>query len=229
MKNKKLLLPIILLTITVIFTIMVCIFDVSSQGLNDSHLGFTSLNTFMSARLPYNDTSRQISRYLGVIWFLPPIPFLIIAAIQFFKYRSLKKIDPPLFFLAGFYFLMGLTYLVSKSIFVNYRPILLDGELENSYPSSHTLFSTCISLSTTIMLLYYTKKEPYKKYRPYALAISVGAILLCIATILSRYLSGVHWTTDIIGGILISCTYAAFLRYCLTLSPKNQTKENKGA
>ena len=94
---------------------------------------------------------------------------------------------------------MLLVYVFFEKVIINYRPVLIDGELEASYPSSHTMLALCIGFSSFIISKKYVRKE----YVNYFNGI-VFALMICV--LLGRIISGVHWISDIIGGIIISST-----------------------
>ena len=93
--------------------------------------------------------------------------------------------------------LMLVVYVFFEKVIINYRPVILDGELEASYPSSHTMLAICICMSSLLISKYYIKD----KYRKIFDNIT---FVLMILLVVGRIISGVHWITDIIGGILIS-------------------------
>jgi undecaprenyl-diphosphatase len=112
--------------------------------------------------------------------------------------------------LGFFYVIVLITYFFFEKVQINYRPVILDEGLEASFPSSHTMLALCVCLSALIMNNYIKfKKNPKKIF-------NIGIILLMVLIVLSRFLSGVHWFTDIIGGIIISI----FLVYIFYISIK---------
>lgn len=99
-----------------------------------------------------------------------------------------------------------ITNFLLKAIFQRTRPIeyfLVDqGGL--SYPSGHTMVSTTMFL--TFAYLYSRKKPDCKKKTPYIVA-SFYILLMG----LSRISLGVHWPSDIIGGLLGGYIYYEIL------------------
>ncbi len=73
----------------------------------------------------------------------------------------------------------------------------MNGFLEASYPSSHTLMTICICGSSILI----NKKLFNNKITK---VINYLSIIIITITVVGRLISGVHWFTDIIGGILIS-------------------------
>ena len=85
-----------------------------------------------------------------------------------------------------------------EKIALNYRPFLIDGELEASFPSTHTLLAICICGSSIMVSKYFIKNEKILKIT------NILSWIVMILLVVGRTLSGVHWLTDIIGGIIIS-------------------------
>ena len=83
-------------------------------------------------------------------------------------------------------------------IVINKRPVLIDGRLETSYPSSTTFLSITFLLSPFIQIKKYVKNIKLSKI----ICILLNVYMLFL--VIGRLLSGVHWFTDIVGGILIA-------------------------
>ena len=123
--------------------------------------------------------------------------YAIIGVAQLIKRKSFCKVDKEILALGIFYIILISLYILFEKVIVNYRPVLMDGYLEASYPSSHTLMAVCICGSSLIV-----NNKLYKnKLSKFANALSV---IIIITTVLGRLISGVHWFTDILGGIIIS-------------------------
>ena len=203
-KRKKLFLTTgILLLIAIVYTLLVKYYDVSTIGPKNSAVGFSGINGLVHHALPYNEFWYKITKYLGIISFLYCAFYGIQGIVQIVKYKSIKKVDKRLIYLGAFYVVMLVLYVLCDKIVVNYRPILEDGVLESSFPSSHTLLACCVCASSLLIAKYYIKKQNILKLFNY------GTIVLMIILVVGRLLSGVHWLTDIIGGII----YSAVLVY----------------
>ena len=118
--------------------------------------------------------------------------------MQLIKGKSLKKVDGDLYILLGFYVLIGMAYLLFEKLVINYRPIVMDGGVEPSYPSSHTVLAITFLYAAIIMLRRRIKDSQKMK------VISIVLLVMMLAIILLRLFSGVHWLTDIIGGVILS-------------------------
>ena len=97
-------------------------------------------------------------------------------------------------------------YIFFELFVVNYRPILINGILEASYPSTTTMLVMCIMPTTIMQFNNRIKNETLKKL------ISLSIIVFILFMVIGRILSGVHWVTDIIGGAILSC--GLVMLYC---------------
>ena len=89
-------------------------------------------------------------------------------------------------------------YLLFETVIINYRPVLIGGYLEVSYPSSTTLLVLCV-IPTTMWQL--RRRIRHGNLRRLVMLLLIG-FMLCM--VLGRLLAGVHWLTDIIGGTLLA-------------------------
>jgi len=219
-KRKKLfVITAILFLISIIFTLLVKVVDVKAVGPLGSSVGLSTINVWFHNLTGYNDIFYDISKYLGLIPFMFCAFYGLQGIIQLIKRKSLKKIDKRLIFLGVLYVLMLVLYVAFDKIVINYRPILEDGALESSYPSSHTVLALCISLSSLLISKYYIKNETIRKY------FNILTWILMVVITIARLLSGCHWLTDIIGGIIISFTLVS-LFYSFAYTPKVVKKED---
>ena len=202
---------VILFVCFILFTIAVCKVDVAAIGPQGSSVGFAKLNGAIAKLFPFNKTFYKLTNYLGYFALLICVFFAAMGVLEFLKKKSLRKVDPKLIILGIFYVAVILFYVMFIKVVVNYRPVLEDGALESSYPSSHTMLAVCVFLSTAIQISLGKGSEGFKK------AIKVVMALLTIIMVVGRIVSGVHWITDIIGGIILSaallCMYNAALQH----------------
>ncbi len=202
--QKKLLLSFGLLLLSIIYTVLVKYIDVGTIGPKMSSVGFSSLNQWVRGTVGTNMFWYHVTKYLGIIPFLLVAFYGIVGLMQLVKRKSLWKVDKRLFFLGGLYVLLGIVYVFFEKIIINYRPVLMDGELEASYPSSHTMLAVVICLSSLLISKNYIKNKDFLK------CFNIGTIILMVLLVFGRILSGVHWISDIIGGILISIMLVSF-------------------
>lgn len=197
MKKKNIITSITMIILAVIYTILVKIIDVAPIGPNNSEVGFSKINGFFHNLLGSNMTIYKITEILGIIPLLMAGIYAIIGLVELIKRKSLTKVDYEIYALAGLYVVVLGLYVFFEKCIINYRPILIDGVLEASYPSSHTLMALCICGSSIIV----NKRIFHKKIFNLENKLS---IFLMITIILGRFISGVHWFSDIVGAIFIS-------------------------
>ena len=197
MKMKNIITSITMIILAVIYTILVKIIDVAPIGPNNSEVGFSKINGFFHNLLGSNMTIYKITEILGIIPLLMAGIYAIIGVVELIKRKSFTKVDREIYALAGLYVVVLGLYIFFEKCIINYRPILIDGVLEASYPSSHTLMALCICGSSIIV----NKRIFHKKIFNLENKLS---IFLMVAIVLGRFISGVHWFSDILGGIFIS-------------------------
>ena len=196
-KQRNFLISGILLLIAITFTILVKVVDVKQIGVNNSSIGFATLNQFIFETTGVNIIWYHITDWLGLIPVFMAIVYAFIGLIQLIKRRSIFKVDKEIILLGLYYIIVIALYVFFEKVIINYRPILMNGFLEASYPSSHTLMTICICGSSILI----NKKLFNNKITK---VINYLSIIIITITVVGRLISGVHWFTDIIGGILIS-------------------------
>ena len=198
MKKKYLCISISSLLAFALWTLLVCFVDVRAIGPEGSSVGFSALNGFIHEKIGVNMYLYNITDWLGFVPIGVALGFAILGLIQLIKRKSLLKVDRSILALGVFYIIVIEVYLFFEIVVINYRPVLIEGYLEASYPSSTTMLVTCVMPSAAMQA-----KERIKNK-----ALRQGVIIIIIAFIafmvIGRLLSGVHWITDIIGGALFS-------------------------
>ena len=206
--NKRLLyVSISLFVLFAVFTVLVATVDVATANVVNSQvtetkIGFSHLNiAFFDKTHPdgtYSPVWYKFTDIIGKAALLEAAGFAVYGIYQLIKRKSLKKVDADLYVLAAAYLLLALCYIVFEIFPVNYRPVLLGDKPEASYPSSHTML-TCTIAGTGIAVL--NRRISSKLTRISADILSGVAIFVMI---IGRALSGVHYLTDIFGGVLLS-------------------------
>ena len=216
--HYKLLIAAFLYLAFIIWTILVLFVDVRAIGPNDSTIGLSSVNEYFKNLLPFNETLYKITDLMMVIPFLVMGVFAFVGVIELIKRKSLLKVDSELIALAIYYVVVVVFYFVFELFVVNYRPVLIEGQLEASYPSTHTLLFITILLSAKYLV--DTKYFKDKKIIKYVLNVVVAFLL--VFGILARFISGVHYFSDIIAGVLLgSSLYTAYI-YIVSLINKKR-------
>ena len=201
MKEKKLFyVGLILIAAFVFWTILILTIDVQPVGVNGTDVGFATLNRSFHNLTGVNMTIYYITDWLGLIPVFTTFVFFAVGVAQLIRRKSLFKVDKSIIILGIFYILVIAVYLFFESYIINYRPVLMNGRLEASYPSSHTLMTICLM---SVCIDQCSRLIRSKKINT---AVKIISYAIIAVTIIGRLISGVHWFTDIIGGILISLT-----------------------
>ena len=180
------------------WTWLVTTVDVRPIGPDGSTVGLATINSAF-----HTWTGVHLSLYVLTDW-LSIIPLGIVATFaalglaQWIRRRSLCKVDRDILILGGYYLVVLAVYVLFEFVTVNYRPLLIEGVPEVSYPSSTTMLVLCV-IPTAVMHLHARLPRHL---------LTVFAAFMVVA----RLLSGVHWLTDIIGGILLSTALVLLYR-----------------
>lgn len=211
MKKKNIIICLCLVLLSILFTILVKNVDVASIGPNNSSVGFSSINKFFHELIGVNLTFYKCTEILGIVPILMAVGYAVVGALQLIKRKNLLKIDKEIIVTGIFYVVILCIYVFFENVIINYRPTLIDGVLEASYPSSHTLLSLCICGSAIILNKQLFSRIKIAKYENYV------ALVFMILILFGRIISGVHWFTDIMGGVIISITllyiYSSLIKY----------------
>lgn len=187
-----------LLVIFTIWTGLVQCVDVKPIGANTTDIGFSTLNSYFHQMTGVYMTLYTITDWLGLIPIFVCVVFGGLGLVQLIKRKSLFKVDKDLILLGIYYFIVIMGYLIFEMIPINYRPILIEGRLEASYPSSTTL----LVLSVMPTLLLQIKRR--STHILITKIVSVVTILFSLFMVIARLTCGVHWLTDIIGALILS-------------------------
>ena len=182
----------------VIWTMAVRFVDVKLIGPNDSSVGFATVNRIFHNLTGTNMTLYTITDWLGLVPVAVCFGFAVLGLCQLIKRKSLLKVDSSILVLGGFYVVTIIAYLLFEEVVINYRPVLINGFLEPSYPSSTTLLVLCVMPTAILQLNDRIKNKALRR------CIKAVIIAFIAFMVLGRLLSGVHWLTDIIGGALLS-------------------------
>lgn len=199
MKKRNIITSITLLILSVVFTLLVKNIDVKAIGPNESLVGFADINKLFHNLIGSNMAIYKITEIIGLIPLLIAFIYVIIGIKQLITRKNLLKVDKEIYLLGLFYILVLGVYIFFEKVVINYRPVLIDNILEPSYPSSHTLMSICICISSIMI-----NKKLFRNNL--ADIENIISIIVMVLIIVGRIISGVHWFTDILGGIIISST-----------------------
>jgi len=213
MKEKRLLwIGYILIAGFVIWTLLIQAVDVQPLGINGTNIGFATINCWFHRLTGVHMVIYTITDWLGIIPVFICIIFGGIGCVQLLKRRSLLKVDYDIIFLGAYYILVILGYSIFEMIPINYRPVLIEGFMEASYPSSTTLLVLCVMPTLIEQVNRRSGNEISKKV--------IKALVICFSVfmVFGRLVSGVHWLTDMIGSIMLSiglfCIYKSAVLLC---------------
>jgi len=191
----------------VLWTVLVSYVDVRAIGQNASSVGFATLNGYVHNLTGVNMFLYTITDWLGLVPIGVAFGFAVLGLVQWVGRKSLFKVDRSILALGGFYIIVLAMYIFFEIVVINYRPVLIDGYLEASYPSSTTMLVMCVMPTAMMQLHARIKSDVFRR----CVLISIAAFTAFM--VIGRLASGVHWLTDIIGGALVSAglviTYAS--------------------
>ena len=194
----------------VLWTVLVLTVDVLPVGQNGTDIGFASLNVWFHHLTGVHMKIYTITDWLGLVPIVVCAGFGLFGLAQWIRGRSLKKVDPDLLLLGGYYILVIFGYLLFERIPINYRPIPINGAMEVSYPSSTTLL--ILSVMPTLKFQIDRRASRIEAKRLTTLFV----ILFSAFMVLGRLVSGVHWLTDIVGAVFLSV--GLYLLYCASVA-----------
>ena len=198
----------------IVWTIAISNLDVQAIGPENSKVGFAAVNRFC-----HELTGVHLGLYLAIDW-LQVFPFALVGMfgligfIQLIRRKSLLKVDADILILGGFYVLVMAAYLFFEKFVVNYRPVLIEGVLEASYPSSTTMLLLCVMPTAMMQINSRLKKGGLLTI------INVVMVLFTAFMVIGRLISGVHWFTDIVGGSLLSGALVMLYTACTGMVKK---------
>lgn len=187
-----------LLAAFVLWTVLVCFVDVQAIGPEGSSVGFATLNGCVHDFTGVNISLYVITDWLGLIPIGVAFGFAVLGLVQWIKRKSILKVERSILALGGFYIVVMAVYILFQMVVINYRPTLIDGYLEASYPSSTTMLVTCVMPTAMMQFRARIKNKVFSRCVMIAIAVFI------VFMVIGRLVSGVHWITDIIGGALLS-------------------------
>ncbi|MBQ7112871.1 MAG: phosphatase PAP2 family protein [Clostridia bacterium] len=189
-----------------LWTVLVCFVDVRAIGPRGTEVGFAVLNGFVHELIGVHMTLYAVTDWMGLVPVGIAMGFAVLGLAQWIKRKYIRKVDRSILALGGFYAAVMAAYAFFEAVVINYRPVLIGGALEVSYPSSTTVLVLCVMPTAAMQLNGRIKNGTLRRCAVYLIAAFTGFMLI------GRLISGVHWVTDIIGGVLLSA--GLVLLYC---------------
>ena len=196
--GKRIFLGAVLVAAFVIFTWLVQIIDVKPLGANGTNIGFSTFNCKVHNLVGVNMTLYTITDWLGLVPLFVVAIFGVLGVVQLIIRKNLLKVDADILVLGLYYIVLATLYVVFETIPINYRPILINGFLEASYPSSTTLLVLGVMPTLTQQINSRSKNKKARK------TINLLTVVFTIFMVVARLIAGVHWFTDILGSVIIS-------------------------
>ena len=211
----------ILLAAFILWTLLIRTVDVQAIGPKETKVGFAALNGWFHRLTGVHMTIYTITDWLGLIPILICGVFGVLGLVQWIRRKRLFKVDADILLLGVYYILVIMAYLVFEMIPINYRPVLIEGHLEASYPSSTTLLVLSV-MPTLVFQVDRRVKAPWIRH-----ALVLFSILFSVFMVIGRTVAGVHWLTDIAGAeILSAALYLLYKASALLLAEKKAEQQS---
>ena len=197
-----------------LWTVAIQFVDVQAIGPQESSVGFATINQFVHNLTGVHLSLYTITDWLGLVPLVFVIGFALLGLIQWIKRKHLFKVDYNILILGGFYIIVMAVYVLFEMLVVNYRPVLIGGILEASYPSSTTMLVMCVMPTAIMQFNARIKNNVLKR------CVASAIIAFIVFMVIGRLVSGVHWFTDIVGGALVSASLVLMYRSVSGLEKK---------
>ena len=213
---KNLISGIVFIISFVIWTILILTLDVQPIGARGTNIGSATINGWFHSLTGVNMTLYTVTDWLGLVPIFICMIFGFLGFVQLIKRKNLLKVDLDIIILGVYYVIVILCYLIFEMHPINYRPILINGFMEASYPSSTTLLVLCVMPTLVFQANQRLKSITLKRF------ITIFTVAFSVFMVMGRLISGVHWLTDIIGSCLLSAgLFYAYKGIVLWNSTKN--------
>ncbi|WP_042256585.1 phosphatase PAP2 family protein [Butyrivibrio proteoclasticus] len=179
-------------------------YDVAAIGPEETEIGFSHLNGAVHEFFGYSKFWYFLTQIFGLLAIGVVLQYAVAGAYQLIKRKSLARVDAPILLLGGLYIVVFGLYGLFEKVIINYRPIIEEDaeHVEASFPSSHTML-VCVVMGALILMINKYRLQASSSDR---LIIRIIAAVVIVLTVIGRLVCGVHWFTDILGGVLISAT-----------------------
>ena len=215
-EKKSLLIGSIFLAMFTVWTVLIQTVDVQPLGQNGTSIGFATFNCWFHHFTGVNMAIYTITDWMGLVPVVICLSFAGIGLVQLIKRRSPFKVDTDIMILGVYFVIVFLAYAIFEIIPINYRPILIEGKMEASYPSSTTLL--VLSVMPALIEQIQRRLSGITAKR----IIKIVAIAFSAFMVIGRLVSGVHWFTDIVGGVLLSAGLFKLYKAAVMLALKEK-------
>lgn len=215
-EKKTLLMGSIFLAMFAVWTALILTVDVQPLGQSGTSIGFATFNCWFHHFTGVNMAIYTITDWMGLVPVVICLIFAGIGLVQLVKRRSLFRVDADIMILGVYFVIVFLAYAIFETIPINYRPILIEGRMEASYPSSTTLL--VLSVMPAVIEQIHRRFSGIRVKR----IITIAAIAFSVFMVTGRLVSGVHWFTDIVGGELLSAGLFKLYKAAVMLALKER-------
>ena len=205
-KRRNFCIAACMLSAFLLWTAAIQFVDVEAIGPQESSVGFAAINQFVHNLTGVHMSLYTITDWLGLVPLVFVMGFALLGLIQWIKRKNILKVDYNILILGGFYIVVMAVYVLFEMLVVNYRPVLICGILEASYPSSTTMLVMCVMPTAIMQFNARIKNGILKRWVSSAITVFIAFMVI------GRLVSGVHWFTDIVGGALLSA--GLVMLYC---------------
>ena len=209
--RKNFCIAICILVAFLLWTAAVHFVDVQAIGPEESSVGFATINRFFHNLTGVHMSLYTLTDWLGLVPLMFVVGFGTLGLIQWIKRKHLTNVDYSILVLGGFYIVVMAVYVLFEIFVVNYRPVLIGGILEASYPSSTTMLVMCVMPTAIMQLAGRIKNHILKR------CVTSAITAFTAFTVIARLVSGVHWLTDIVGGALLSAGLVLMYRAIINM------------
>lgn len=182
----------------VLWTAALYFVDVQPIGPDGSLVGFGTVNGYVHSLTGVHFALYTVTDWLGLVPIAVCAVFGVMGHAQLVKRKSLQKVDRDIIVMGIYYVAVIALYLLFEAVTVNCRPVLINGVLEASYPSSTTMLVMCVMPTAAMQAEKRIKNSMLKK------CAVAAAYAFAVFMVTARFVSGVHWFSDIVGGVLLS-------------------------
>ena len=213
MKSKaktQFILGALLFILFIIYTVSLNLVDIKPIGPNGSCVAYAGINRAIHSFFGVNMMLYNITDWAGVAAILVVLGFAILGLVQWTKRKSILRVDASILILGAFYIVVFSGYAFFEFVVINHRPVLINGVLEASYPSSTTMLALCVMPTAMMQFNRLISNSIIKN------SVNILCTIFTAFMVVGRLISGVHWFTDILGGLIFSA--AVILIYCAVVS-----------
>ena len=187
-----------LLALFVIYTVSLTVVDLQPIGPQGSWVAYAGLTKAVHELFGVHMILYHITDWAGVVAIFVAVGFAVLGLIQWIQRKHILKVDSNLLALGVFYIVVFGVFVFFEYRMINRRPVLINGYLEASYPSSTTMMAMCVLPTAMMQFRQYIRKMWLRN------AVNILCGVFTAFMVLGRLVCGVHWFTDILGGMIFS-------------------------